>query len=217
MKTLFAIVLISMSGVVTAAGGDKASDSEMNQERARLGSLRQALDAKLATSEANCYQQFAVNQCLAAVRSKYREESGDLHIQEVALNDRKRRDKAMAQQSRIDERQAKKQKKDSEASASENTASAPVAPKDDHVAREQEKAKLRRNAQQSRERSHAAELSSQSEKAADAPENRTVYEDKIKKAEQHRLQRERRNREAKKPSAPSLPTPAASGASAPAR
>lgn len=75
-----------------------------SEERERIRRTRANEQARFALLEARCYERFAVNDCLAKLRSHKRELMGDLRRQEISLNDAQRKRRATEQLLRSDER-----------------------------------------------------------------------------------------------------------------
>jgi len=73
-------------------------------EHARIDAERARIEAATARAEADCYQRFAVSDCLRRVRGERRDVLSDLRRQEVALNDAARMCRVADQSLRIDER-----------------------------------------------------------------------------------------------------------------
>ncbi len=73
-------------------------------ERERIRQTRAAEQSQFTAQEVECYRRFAVNDCLADVRSRRREVLGDLRRQEISLNDAQRKRRAAEQLLRSDER-----------------------------------------------------------------------------------------------------------------
>ena len=73
-------------------------------ERERIHRTRASEQSKFVALEAQCYSRFAVNDCLAEVRSQRREVLGDLRRQEISLNDAQRKRRGAEQLLRSDER-----------------------------------------------------------------------------------------------------------------
>ena len=80
---------------LTAAGREAAEHQRIRSERA-------AATVRFAALDANCYQRFAVNDCLAVVRLQRREVLQDLRRQEISLDDAQRKRRAADQILRAD-------------------------------------------------------------------------------------------------------------------
>jgi len=78
------------------------------RERARIAAERQQAMERYGQEEADCYQRFAVNDCLRAVRKRRRVGLEELRRQEIILNDERRAAAAAAAQQRVDQRAAER-------------------------------------------------------------------------------------------------------------
>ena len=110
MKTLILALWMALGALPAHAQlglnveiGDSAAlrDSE---ERERIRQTRLTEQAQFTAREARCYARFAVNDCLAEVRSRRREVLGDLRRQEISLNNAQRKRRAAEQLLRADEK-----------------------------------------------------------------------------------------------------------------
>jgi colicin import membrane protein len=73
-------------------------------ERERIRQFRVVEQARFAAEEAQCYQRFAVNDCLQDVRRARRDVLADLRRQELSINDAQRKRRAAEQLLRADEK-----------------------------------------------------------------------------------------------------------------
>ena len=73
-------------------------------ERERIRQAHASEQARVADQEAECYQRFAVNDCLIKVRAQRREVLADLRRQEISLNDAQRKRRGAEQLLRSDAR-----------------------------------------------------------------------------------------------------------------
>lgn len=78
------------------------------RERARITGERRQVMQHYAQEEADCYQRFAVNDCLREVRKRRRVNLEELRRQEIILNDQRRAALAAEQQQRVDEKAAER-------------------------------------------------------------------------------------------------------------
>jgi colicin import membrane protein len=76
-------------------------------ERERIRQVRLVEQARFATEEAQCYQRFAVNDCLQEVRRARRDVLADLRRQEMSINDAQRKRRAAEQLIRADEKMSR--------------------------------------------------------------------------------------------------------------
>lgn len=74
------------------------------RERERIRQFRVAEQARFAAEEAQCYQRFAVNDCLQEVRRARRDVLADLRRQELSINDAQRKRRAAEQLLRSDDK-----------------------------------------------------------------------------------------------------------------
>ena len=97
-----AVLLIAFC--LAAAAQAQQDEASLAAERARLGNERARVDAEFKAEEKACYGKFAVNDCLAAAKSKRRQALGDLRRQEIALNDAERKRKAIERRQSIEDK-----------------------------------------------------------------------------------------------------------------
>ena len=108
MKHLLSLLCLCALGAAQAqlpAAYDPAFDA---RERSRIDAERSAAVQLYGGEEADCYQRFAVNDCLREVRKRRRVVLEELRRQEVILNDAQRAAVAAEQQRRIEQRQAER-------------------------------------------------------------------------------------------------------------
>ena len=106
---IFAVWLVAIAAVGQAQIEPDATELDQvalrhAEERERIRQVRMREQARFLAQEVACYARFAVNNCLAEVRSQQRELLGDLRRQEVSLNDALRKRRAADQILRSDER-----------------------------------------------------------------------------------------------------------------
>ena len=76
---------------LTGAQQSTAYDAEFDaRERARIAAERSQAMAGYEQDQADCYQRFAVNDCLREVRQRRRVVVEELRRQEIVLNDQRR-------------------------------------------------------------------------------------------------------------------------------
>ena len=75
-------------------------------EHQRIREQRTQAMAQFSERDAGCYQRFAVNNCLAEVRTQRRAVLADLRRQETSLNDAQRKRRAADQLLRSDDKAA---------------------------------------------------------------------------------------------------------------
>jgi hypothetical protein len=74
-------------------------------ERERIHRERTTIEQNLQRAQADCYQRFAVEDCLRSARRKARSEQAVLRHQEVLMDEQDRRDRSAQRLQSIDERQ----------------------------------------------------------------------------------------------------------------
>ncbi len=79
-----------------------AGDALQSAERTRIQTEREITQTQFAAKEAQCYQFFAVNDCLSRVRNARRDILADLRRQELVLNSAEAKRKAADQLLRAD-------------------------------------------------------------------------------------------------------------------
>lgn len=101
--TLFFIAVMlgvasSWAQVVPAGSGSQTSAlQDMEAQRNRIRSARAREEAAFAQAQVECYQRFAVTDCLNIIRKHRRTTLDALRRQEVTLNDLERKRKAQEQ------------------------------------------------------------------------------------------------------------------------
>lgn len=105
MKNLIIIaLLLGCASAVLAQPAQEPAPSSIAAQRARIKQDRQRAEGRYAQEETACYQRFAVNDCLRAVRVRRRATLEDLQRQEISLNDAERKIRAGEQVDRTDEK-----------------------------------------------------------------------------------------------------------------
>lgn len=187
----FAMIGVSLGVYAQVATGyDPAFDAT---ERARILDERERATARSEAEEADCYQRFAVNDCLIGVRRRKRVVMEELRRQEVLLNDQKRAAAAIAEQRRLEQRQAEREGPDSQAQREQLRKS--------YDERQQQAQERQAEAAARREDgtavpppvSASAPISDAGrEAAARRAENLRVYEEKQQRAQEHREDHDRK-------------------------
>ena len=103
-SSLFLVALLAATGTWAQVEPGIAVEQKERLERQRIAQTREVERARLAAAEAQCYQLFAVNDCLIAVRRERRELLADLRRQELSINDAQRRRRGAEQLLRSDEK-----------------------------------------------------------------------------------------------------------------
>jgi len=177
-----------------------AAAAQRKAEHERIRHEREALKAQQVKEEAACYQRFAVEDCLRAVRARGRDAEGRLRTQEIMLNDAERKEKAADRLKAIEEKQ---RPAPAEAKGPDAVVRKPPATQ----AQRDHDAALRAEQQRSRVQKQADE---QARRAADSAERaaqaRTRHAETIKAAEERRARVEKARADAvaqgRKPAAP---------------
>ena len=211
-KTLCLLLLATFGLLALAQPGDDSVAVATQKERARINAERASLEAGFDTEEAACYKKFFVNSCLKEVQPRRRAALALLRQQEVALNDRERKDRAAAQIQKTEEKsslEVQQQAADRRAQALEDTRA--------RAERAQQKADQRGTMRQN-EALNAADAANKAkgsqerakaraDKKAAAAEEVERYNDKQQEIKERRASREQKQREQTKPPAKPLPTP----------
>lgn len=101
--------LAAALGAAQAQQSASYSEAFDARERARLATERAEATRRYGEEEADCYQRFAVNDCLRDLRRRHRVNLEELRRQEIILNDARRAALAARRQQEIDARAAKRQ------------------------------------------------------------------------------------------------------------
>ena len=109
MKRIIALFLAAMSSAAALAQIDIEDVLRPREaaQREQISIQRDAAQAIFAVQEKQCYQRFAVNDCLNAARRERRSVLGDLRRQEISINQAQRQRRAAQQLLRADERAAR--------------------------------------------------------------------------------------------------------------
>jgi len=105
------LILCGLLAVASAAAQQAVGYSEQTDaaERGRIAAERALAQQRFFSEEADCYQRFAVNDCLRAVRKRRRVVLEELRRQELILNDQRRAALAARRQQETDMRQAERE------------------------------------------------------------------------------------------------------------
>ena len=109
MKKSLALALAAVCGLVLAQPvvPDTVFAREAD-EHARIRKEREDAQVRFLAQDVQCYQRFAVNDCLGEVRAQRRAVLAELRRQEISLNDTQRKRRAAEQLLRADEKAAVK-------------------------------------------------------------------------------------------------------------
>ncbi len=109
MKALCLIIAgLSLVLPLAAQEAKTAAQLEMDEHRSRIATQRAHEDARYARQRAECYQRFAVNDCLHKARVSRRPLIEELRRQEIILNDEERRQLASEQIQALEDKQLSK-------------------------------------------------------------------------------------------------------------
>jgi hypothetical protein len=211
-KSLFFLFALPFSLLALAQPREDLFTAAAQKERERINIERVTREAAFDVEEAACYKKFFTNRCLGEVQSRRREALALLRQQEVALNDRERKEKAAAQIQKTEEKsspEALRQAAERREQALQETR--------ERVERSQQKADERGTLKQN-EALNAADAATKAkgsqeraqarlEKKAAAAEELETYNNKQQEARERKASREQKQREQTKAPAPSLPTP----------
>lgn len=116
---LAVVVLFNLGGSVLQAQPVPAQATDWQVQRQQLAEQRAHQEELFQSAQTQCYQRFAVNDCLRAARAQRRAALEELRRQEVILNDLDRQAQAQATLERIG------QKLSAESDQPQRAASAP--------------------------------------------------------------------------------------------
>lgn len=211
-KTLLLLLALTFGFMAAAQPREDLFSAAAQKERERINTERAALEARFDQEEAACYKKFFTNSCIKEILPRRREAMGLLRQQEVALNDRERKEKAAAQIQKTEEKsslEAQQQAAERRAQALQETR--------ERAERSQQKADDRGTLRQN-EALNAADAANKAkgsqeraqarvEKKATIADEVEKYNDKQQQVKERKANREKKQREQTKPPAKSLPTP----------
>lgn len=164
------------------------AETRAKAERERIAAERGQVEAEFGRAQAQCYQKFAVNDCVAAARTKRYEALADLRRQEVSLNDEERKQRAADRLRELDERNSAEQRQREQ----ERRAKAQA----DQQAREARAADKARQAAETaaaaKERAAQGPRQKPERELPDTEENARRHEERVKEAQEHRANVEAR-------------------------
>lgn len=211
-KTFLFLLALTFSLMALAQPGEDLFSAAAQKERDRINTERLSQEAAFDREEAACYKKFFTNRCLQESQLRRREAMALLRQQEVALNDRERKEKAAAQIQKTEEKSSPEALRE----AAERREQA-LQETRERVERSQLKADERGTLKQN-EAINAAEAAKKAqgsqeraqgrvEKKAAAAEEVEIYNNKQQEARERKASREQKQREQTKAPAKSLPTP----------
>jgi len=107
MKPAIGVALVALLLAIGATAQDAPSPTIQQaeqRERERIRQFRLGEEARFAAQQAQCYQRFAVNDCLLTIRRERRDLLADLRRQELLINDAQRKRRAAEQLLRADDK-----------------------------------------------------------------------------------------------------------------
>lgn len=212
LSRLLAVALLCSAGCAAAQQPAPGSPQFLQQERERIAEQRKAVESRHAQEQSQCYQRFAVNDCLQDSRARRREELADLRRQEISLNDAERKRKGAEQTQKVEQKaslqkqeQAQRQREKAVGGQERRQQDA-----DSQAARRQQQqddapANAARRA--SREQQRSQEEAARNAKAAQAEANAQGHARRLQEAEEYRAKRAAARAKKTKPPAQPLPPP----------
>lgn len=203
MKYLLSLCCLCLLGLARAqlpATYDPAFDA---RERERIAAERDQALQRYGGEEADCYQRFAVNDCLRDVRRQRRVALEELRRQEIILNDAQRAAVAAEQQRRIEQRQAERESPASQAER-EAAAKEQAARVQDAQRRQAERAAVPAPGPAAQRPAPSPEAAAA---AARRAEQQKAYEERQRRAEQRRREHERQQSQQGPRTSKPLPVP----------
>lgn len=104
MKSPFAILLWLLAGSALAQAETTAPEALQARERTRIQAERVLAQSRFDDAAAECYQRFAVNDCLRDARDTRRDVLADLRRQDLSLNSEEARRKAADRLTRLEKK-----------------------------------------------------------------------------------------------------------------
>ncbi|WP_395056660.1 hypothetical protein [Polaromonas sp.] len=213
MKQSLLILLALTFGVMAAAQPrEDLFSAAAQKERERINTERVALEAGFDREEAACYKKFFTNSCLKEVQPRRREALGLLRQQEIALDDRERKEKAAAQIRKTEEKSSAEALQE----ASERRAQA-LQETRERAERTQQKADERGTLKQNealnaadaanKARGSQERAQARADKKAAVADEVEKYNDKQQEVKERKASRDQKQREQTNAPAKSLPTP----------
>jgi colicin import membrane protein len=104
MKPAFALLLWLLAGSALAQADTDTPEASHARERARIQAERVLAQSRFDDAAAECYQRFAVNDCLRDARDARRDVLADLRRQDLSLNSEEARRKAADRLTRLEKK-----------------------------------------------------------------------------------------------------------------
>lgn len=222
--------MIAIQACITPAKAQNTLEINIVEELAKLKQEKLEIDANLKKKEALCYKKFAVSDCLKEAKTEAQADLNKVKRREIEIKDLQRRGKAESDLNR-------KEKAANEKVASENAAikkdsvdaveskdktktakldkpSTSVKTDAEILAEKSVNDKLRADAARKRLEESNQKLAASQKKAqsranknSQSSANMAAYNQKLIKAEAHKVDLEKKNLESKKAKSAPLPTP----------
>jgi hypothetical protein len=192
---------------------ERAERERIQYERAKVGTAHEA-------AKVECYQRFSVNDCLIQARDQHNAQLADLKRQEISLNDLQRKRRGAQQSQRTEEKTSPQkllEQAEQRGNALANSAKRAQRQEDKGTpqARAVNSAKTKTlnapqgrvaNGQTKQQRSDK-KIAQKQAKQAKVAQDTASYDQRIKDAQEHRAQLQKRQQQNKKTPAASLPIP----------
>jgi hypothetical protein len=211
-KTFLFLFFLASSLMAAAQPREDLFSAAAQKERDRINTERLSQEAAFDREEAVCYKKFFTNNCLKESQLRRRDAMGLLRQQEVALNDRERKEKAAAQIQKTEEKsspealqQAAERRTQALQETRERAERTQQKADDRSVLKQNESlnaADAANKAKGSRERAQA-----RADKKAAIADEVEKFNDKQQEVKERKASREQKQREQTKAPAKSLPTP----------
>lgn len=190
--------LLALATLALVAGAHAQPD--FTAERARIRAERARIESAKAAEERACREKFAVNDCLADVRQRWREPLADLRRQELAIGDEERKRRSADQVRELESRQSP--------AVQQEQAERRAKALEDQRDREERAARKAGGPQPGGSPRAPREAASGPVIPADrARENARAHEDRVRQAREHKDDVLRRQADKTRKPASSLPVP----------
>ncbi|AMM23069.1 hypothetical protein AX767_00800 [Variovorax sp. PAMC 28711] len=211
-KITVCLLLVLAAPSLWAQSLAATGNADFAVERARLTAERAAVDKAFTDERAVCFKKFSVEDCLAKSRQQRRTALDNIKRQEALINDAERKRRGGAALDRLEEKdsaqraqeaatqrdKAAKAQQDREQRSTDHTAGrAATAAQEGAMQRQYD----------GKQRAHAEQLAKEASRRAAAPAEVRRQEEKLKKAQAHRADVEKKNAERTKPRSAPLPAP----------
>jgi colicin import membrane protein len=209
---LFPLLLAATAMPLWAQTTAAIGNTDLAAERARLTRERAAADQAFTDQRGVCFKRFAVAACLEESRRHKRALLDDIKRQETIINDAERKRRGGEALDRLAQTKAEAGAK--ELKAQRDKAIQPKQDRDQRAAdydasRAATTADEEKNRRQfdARQHDHVEQQATEARRRAEAPAQEKRFDDKLKQAEAHRAEVEKRLAARTKPRAARLPPP----------